>query len=170
MSPKRAKSPTFECRAFTLPEYEALLDRVRKCFEGAALATGTTLTITATEPLYEPLLQNDALAGNWTEAMQSLGKDTTPSAGISGGSTDMGNISQVIPSLHPWMSIPGANVPIHSHAFTAVADSAEAYDTMFDAALGLAWTITGAATTPDQREHFLSTAYHHPSLTEKETS
>jgi amidohydrolase len=159
----------FECRAFTIPEYETLLEKVRKCFEGAALATGTTLTISPTEPLYEPLLQDDILAGNWKEAMESLGKDTTPAAGISGGSTDMGNISQVIPSLHPWMSIPGADIPIHSHAFTAVADSPEAYKVMFDAALALAWTITGAARTPDQREHFLSTAYHPSSLNQKET-
>ena len=112
----------FECRAFTLPEYEALLERVRRCFEGAALATGTTLAIEATEPLYEPLLQDDALAAHWTEAMDAFGKDTSRSAGLSGGSTDMGNISQVIPSLHPWLSIPGADVPIHSHAFAALAD------------------------------------------------
>lgn len=67
----------FECRAFTLPEYEALLARVRRCFEGAALASGTEVVIEATEPLYEPLVQDDALAGYWTAAMESFGRDTT---------------------------------------------------------------------------------------------
>lgn len=160
----------FECRAFTLREYRALFVRVRRCFEGAALATGTTLTIEASEPLYEPLLQDSILAEHWVKAMNRFGKDTSRSTGISGGSTDMGNISQVIPSLHPWMSIPGADVPIHSHAFTAAADSRQAYDSMFEAATALAWTIGGAATTSHQREHFLTTAYQSQPLPQKEES
>ncbi len=153
-----------------MPEYEALLERVRRCFEGAALATGTTLTIEATEPLYEPLLQDDALAAHWTEAMDAFGKDTSPSAGISGGSTDMGNISQVIPSLHPWLSIPGADVPIHSHAFAALADSPEAYGVMFEAATALAWTVAAAAATPTERARFVKAAYRRRTFTQEGTS
>jgi metal-dependent amidase/aminoacylase/carboxypeptidase family protein len=150
----------FECRAFTLREYEALLERVLACFEGAALSTKTTLSIEPTEPVYEPLIQNDVLAAHWTEAMYTFGKDTTRSAGMNGGSTDMGNVSQVIPALHPWLSIPGANVPIHSHGFAAFADSPEAYSVMFEAATALAWTIADAATTPPEREHFIKAAYN----------
>jgi amidohydrolase len=162
----------FECRAFSLREYEALLERVRRCFEGAALATGTTLTVESTEPLYEPLLQDDALAAHWTEAMDEFGKDTSPSAGISGGSTDMGNISQVIPSLHPWLSIPGADVPIHSHAFAALADSPEAYGVMFEAATALAWTVAAAASSPGERERerFIKAAYRRRTFTQEGTS
>jgi amidohydrolase len=160
----------FECRAFTLKEYEALLERVRRCFEGAALATGATLAIEDTEPLYEPLIQDDALAAHWTEAMDVFGKDTSPSAGISGGSTDMGNISQVIPSLHPWLSIPGADVPIHSHAFAALADSPEAYAVMFEAATALAWTVAAAATTPTERARLIKAAYRRQTVTQEGTS
>jgi amidohydrolase len=160
----------FECRAFTLKEYEALLERVRRCFEGAALATGTTLAFEDTEPLYEPLIQDDALAAHWTEAMDVFGKDTSPSAGMGGGSTDMGNISQVIPSLHPWLSIPGADVPIHSHAFAALADSPEAYAVMFEAATALAWTIAAAATTPTERARLIKAAYRRQTVTQEGTS
>jgi amidohydrolase len=160
----------FECRAFTLPEYEALHQRVRNCFEGAALATGTVLAIEEAEPLYEPLLQDDALAAHWTDAMDVFGKDTSRSSGLSGGSTDMGNISQVIPSLHPWLSIPGANVPIHSHAFAALADSPGAYGVMFEAATALAWTVAGAASTPVQRERFTKAAYRRRTFTQEGTS
>jgi amidohydrolase len=160
----------FECRAFTLPEYEALHQRVRNCFEGAALATGTTLVIEEAEPLYEPLLQDDTLAAHWTDAMNAFGKDTSRSSGLSGGSTDMGNISQVIPSLHPWLSIPGANVPIHSHAFAALADSPEAYGVMFQAATALAWTVAGAASTPTERERFTQAAYRRRTVTQEGTS
>ena len=157
----------FECRAFTMTEYEALLDRVRRCFEGAAVATGTTLAIEAAEPLYEPLLQDNALAAHWTGAMAEFGKDISPSAGLSGGSTDMGNISQVIPSLHPWLSIPGANVPIHSHAFAALADTPQAYGVMFEAATALAWTVAAAASTPAERERFTQAAYRRRTSTQE---
>ncbi|MCX4832263.1 M20 family metallopeptidase [Streptomyces sp. NBC_01016] len=150
----------FECRAFTLPEYEALLARVRRCFEGAALASGTEVVIEATEPLYEPLVQDDALAGYWTAAMESFGRDTTSTGRLGGGSTDMGNVSQVIPSLHPWLSIPGAEVPIHSHGFTAVADTDAAYELMLEAARALAWTVVDAAGDPEQRARFEGAAYH----------
>ncbi|VXB23860.1 Peptidase M20 domain-containing protein 2 [Arthrobacter sp. 9AX] len=160
----------FECRAFTLPEYHALHQRVRNCFEGAALATGTTLVIEEAEPLYEPLLQDDALAAHWTGAMDAFGKDTSRSSGLSGGSTDMGNISQVIPSLHPWLSIPGADVPIHSHAFAALADTPAAYGVMFEAATALAWTTAGAASTPTERERFINAAYRRRTFTQEGTS
>jgi len=159
----------FECRAFTLAEYEALHERVRRCFEGAALATGTTLAIESTEPVYEPLLQDSALAAHWTEAMDVFGKDTSPSAGITGGSTDMGNISQVIPSLHPWLSIPGADVAIHSHGFEALADSPEAYGVMFEAATALAWTIAAAAATPTERARYVKAAYRRRTSTQEGT-
>ncbi|MGW5861708.1 M20 family metallopeptidase [Streptomyces sp. NPDC055239] len=149
----------FECRAFTLPEYEDLLARVRRCFEGAALATGADVTIEATEPLYEPLVQDDALARYWTAAMTAFGRDTTSGGRLGGGSTDMGNVSQVIPSLHPWLSIPGADVPIHSHGFAAVADTAAAYDLMFEAARALAWTVIDAAVDPEQRVRFTHAAH-----------
>ncbi|MGO4146478.1 amidohydrolase [Paenarthrobacter sp. YAF11_1] len=160
----------FECRAFTIPEYEALMERVKRCFEGAALATGTTLEITAAEPLYEPLLQDGDLAGHWTAAMDVFGKDTSPAAGMGGGSTDMGNISQVIPSLHPWLSIPGANVPIHSHGFAALANTPQAYAVMFEAAAALAWTVAGAASNPQQRERFVKAAYRREALIQEASS
>jgi metal-dependent amidase/aminoacylase/carboxypeptidase family protein len=134
------------------------------------MATGTTLAIEEAEPLYEPLLQDDALAAHWTDAMEVFGKDISRSSGLSGGSTDMGNISQVIPSLHPWLSIPGADVPIHSHAFAALADSPEAYGVMFEAATALAWTVAAAASTPAQRERFIKAAYRRRTFTQEGTS
>ncbi|MFD1212640.1 M20 family metallopeptidase [Arthrobacter sp. GCM10027362] len=149
----------FECRAFTLPEYEALLDRVRRCFEGAALATGTMLLIEPTEPVYEPLLQDVDLSAHWTAAMEEFGRDVTPGPGLTGGSTDMGNVSRVIPSLHPWLPIPGADAPIHSLGFAALADTPAAYEVMFEAAVALAWTAAAAAADPQQRARFIRSAY-----------
>lgn len=148
----------FECRAFTLDEYHALHQRVLKCFEAGALATGTTLEIEASEPLYEPLVQNDLLAEHWTDAMAAFGHDVSPSPGLGGGSTDMGNISQVIPSLHPWLSIPGADVPIHSHKFAALADSPQAYGVMLEGAIAMAWAVAAVAANPQQKKQFIAAA------------
>ncbi|MFJ3957482.1 M20 family metallopeptidase [Arthrobacter sp. NPDC090010] len=151
----------FECRAFTLPEYEALLTRVRACFEGAALATGTGLDIQDIEPLYEPLVQDLQLSAHWNAAFGARGHDVTPAPDSSGGgSTDMGNISQVIPSIHPMFAIPGATLPIHSAGFTAAADTPEAYEAMFDAAFSLASTVADAASDPEQKARFTAAAYH----------
>lgn len=149
----------FECRAFEMDAYHALHERVRQCFIGAATATGTDVEITATEPLYEPLLQHGRLAASWVDAADALGLDTSPSAGMSGGSTDMGNLSQVIPSLHPWFSLPGVDAPIHSHDFARLADQDTAYEAMFVGATALAWTVADAATGDADREHFLRAAY-----------
>lgn len=148
----------FECRAFTLPKYEALLVRVRRCFEAGALATGTTLEIEQTEPLYEPLLQNEALSAHWNAGMAFFGRNVARSTGLSGGSTDMGNVSQIIPSIHPWVGIPGAHVPIHSHGFAAVADTPEAHQIMFESALAMAWTVLGVTTDDNERQSFIDAA------------
>ena len=138
----------FECRAFTMDDFQALVPRVHQCFEGAAVATGASLEISATQPVYESLIQDEILADGWTEAMASFGHNTSPSRGMSGGSTDMGNISQVIPSLHPWLSIPGAQDPIHSSGFAEIANTSTAYESMFDAAATLAFTTIDDAMSP----------------------
>ena len=145
----------FECRAFTMEEYQVLVPRVINCFEGAATATGTTLDITMIQPVYESLVQNEILANHWINAMASFGHDTSPSRGMSGGSTDMGNISQVIPSLHPWVSLPDVHDPIHSEGFAAMADTPKSYEVMFEAAAALAFTAMDVATNPEHRTHFI---------------
>lgn len=160
----------FECRAFTMPEYDALVTRVTRCFEGAALASGTDLELEETEPVYEPLIQDETLAAHWTTAMGGFGHDTAPSRGVSGGSTDMGNISQVIPSLHPWMSIPGASVPIHTREFAAVADTPGAYEAMFEAAAALALTAAAVAADPEDRRRLLASSRPSDPSPEESTS
>lgn len=148
----------YECRAFTLPEYEALVSRVRRCFEAGALATGASLEIVPTEPLYEPLIQDEVLSAHWSEAMAFFGHNVERSCEMSGGSTDMGNISQVIPSIHPWVSLPGADVAIHSQDFEAFADTPEAYRVMFESAISMGWTVAGIAADKTQVKQFIANA------------
>ncbi|MEE6281258.1 amidohydrolase [Georgenia sunbinii] len=139
----------FECRAYSMPEFESLLERVRRCFEAGALATGAGLEIVATEPVYEPLEHDDVLCDHWAAALESLGYDTTPGAGPKGGSTDMGNVSRVIPSIHPWVSIPTTTASIHTAEFAAAAIEPAALEVMLDAGTALALTVAGAATSAE---------------------
>ncbi|MCZ2401625.1 M20 family metallopeptidase [Paenarthrobacter sp. Z7-10] len=145
----------FECRALTLPEYEALLTRVRNCFEAGALATGTTLEIEPTEPLYEPLIQDEVMGNYWSQNMSFLGHNAEYSPGPGGGSTDMGNVSQVVPSIQPWVSIPGATAPPHSHGFAAATNAPAAYRAMLDAGLAMAWTVSDIMADPAQVQQYL---------------
>lgn len=145
--PHRA-SLDFECRAVAMADFEALLERVRACIDAGALATGTTVEVEATEPVYQPLVHDDLLAGHWAEALAVLGYDTTPGSGPRGGSTDMGNISRVIPSIHPWVSLPHTDATIHTADFAAAAAQDPALEAMLDSAVVMAMTVAAVAQSP----------------------
>ncbi|KAG1876439.1 amidohydrolase [Suillus subalutaceus] len=112
-------------RAPTRDQLTRLTERVSACFEGAALATSCRLKITKNTPYYD-LRQNSILAAAFSHAISqecgSVGQYP------SGASTDFGNVSYVLPSLHPAFAIPtqpnGGN---HSPAFADSARTAEAH-------------------------------------------
>ncbi len=139
----------WECRTFSMDDFHVLHDKVRRCLEAGALAAGCTVEFEATEPLYEPLVQDETIGRHWCEAIASLGYDMDVTRTLGGGSTDMGNVSRRVPSLHPWVSIPGVDVGIHSHAYAAAADTDAAYDVMIDSGLAMAWAVAGLASSPE---------------------
>ncbi|MGO2559013.1 M20 family metallopeptidase [Brachybacterium sp.] len=147
-----------ECRALIMPEFETLRRQLFACLEGAALATGTALEITTTEPVYEPLLQDEVLGAAWNAAMQRRGRPLNGSLGTMAASTDMGNVSQRVPSLHPFVGITGAGGALHTREFAAHADSAEGYRLMDDAAIAMASVIREVATTEASRAALLARA------------
>ncbi len=131
----------FECRAFTIEAYEALLARIKACFEAGALATGCSVEITSEEPVYEPLVQDPALSAAWADALRDLGVEPHVGIPLPGGSTDMGNVSQRIRSLHPWLPLRGVTCAIHTADFAAAAATDAAYDTMVLGATALAQAV-----------------------------
>jgi metal-dependent amidase/aminoacylase/carboxypeptidase family protein len=68
--------------------------------------------------------------------------------------TDLGQVSHVVPSLHPFIGI-GGTAPNNTAAFTPLADTDEAYRAMLDGAVALAQTAIDAATDPDLNAHLL---------------
>jgi amidohydrolase len=121
-------------RAPTREQVDALRERVLACFTGAAEQTGCEIEVNwATHP-YEDLRQNPELADAYIESFEALGGTISPGRG--GGSTDMGNVSQVLPGLHPHYRIPsqGGN---HTRAFTEAAATEEAHSATIRAAQAL---------------------------------
>ena len=147
-----------ECRALTLPAFEELRDRLFACLEGAALASGTGLEIASSEPTYEPLLQDEVLGAAWNSAIQRLGRPLDGSLGVMAASTDMGNVSQRVPSLHPFVGITGAGGALHTAEFAEHAASAEGFHLLDDAAVAMAAVIHEVAVDPALRGRVLEQA------------
>ncbi len=131
--------------------------RVLACFEGAARAIGCEWSCAVTAPPYAPLHQDSILAAFWDVNVAARGRDLTaaPSA-FSGASTDMGNVSRLVPSLHPAIAFLGEQAAPHSREFAIAAAGPAADDAIVDAAIAMAWTAIDVATTPTARREMMS--------------
>ena len=118
-----------------------LVQKVKNIFQAAALATGCSVNLTFDEEPYTDLRNNPVLAKLFEDNLQALGID--PVDGVpweNAGSTDMGNVSHVVPSLHPTLAIAPVDVAGHSQAFLEASNSLRGYQAMIDAAKALAMT------------------------------
>jgi amidohydrolase len=131
---------TFYVRAPTLDYMWELHRRVVACAEGAARATGCTLTVHAFEAPYEPLKRNDTLLELFRANMRTVGATELPALPDRLGSSDIGNVSQVIPAIQPMVQIASHGTPIHSRDFEAAAVTPLARRGMCQAAATMAMT------------------------------
>lgn len=142
-----------EVRADDLPLWRDLKRRVLACFDGAATATGCQWDWAPTEHPYAPVKTDQTLARLWDANLTALGRTLTAPP-LRGGSTDMGNVSQVVPSIHPMVSFLGESAIPHNPEFTLAAVSRAADDAILDAAIAMAWTTLDVAATPNIRQEF----------------
>jgi amidohydrolase len=140
---------TFYVRAARMKYLDELKERVRKCFEAGALATGCELTIDWHSDLeYSPLKSNAAVVEAYRRNGESLGTRFIDLKDVSTGSTDMGNVSQIVPSIHPTFGV-GQMIANHTREFTAAAATDEAHASMLKTAKTLAMTGIDLALDPD---------------------
>jgi len=140
---------SFIVRAEDDPYLIELEDRVMECFRGAAAATGARLEYRWGEGRYAPMRNNLALAKLFQNNMQSLGRNIylhDPSRSY--GSSDMGNVSQVVPAIHPSVAIAPRKVQLHSPEFAEAAASGAGQRGMEDAARAMAMTIVDLLSGP----------------------
>lgn len=133
-----------EVRADTLEAVETVRGRILACFEGGAIATGCSMSWEDAEPTYAEIVQNPVLAEAWDRNLAALGRSPQPHAGPPAGSTDMGNVSRVVPSIHPLIAIEGCSSAPHTPGFTADAIGPAAERAAIDGALAMALTAADA--------------------------
>ena len=156
-------------RAETLRELAGLEPRVRRCFEAGALATGCELEIEAEAPPYAEFRNDPDLLPLYRANAERLGRQFAPAAGTAPGgagagtagdagdagdagagrmnraSTDMGDVSLVVPSIHPYIGIGSLPAVNHQKEFAAHCVTQAADRALVDGAIGLAWTAADAA-------------------------
>lgn len=146
----------FYIRARRRSELEVLRKKVHGCLQGAATATGCELTLSVDENgrPYSDMVANDTLAETYRENLGTfniqLPDKQTVMAGP-GGSTDMGDVSYVVPSIHPMFGIP-TEAGNHTAGFTAAAATNEAHLNTLRAAKALAMTALDAYFRPEVME------------------
>ena len=134
-------------RAPRLDDLAGLRPRVHHCFEAGALATGATVEITAASPDYAHMEHDHSMAELFRENSRDLGRPESEDGSVT-FSTDMGNVSLALPSIHPCLAIETGGAVNHQPEFTAAAVNASADRAVLEGALGMAWTAVDLATGP----------------------
>jgi len=139
------------CRAEDMEYLKEVEAKVRKCAEGAALATGATVSFRYTAHTYSNLITNSVLAQAFADNLADLGRVVLPPVKrAGGGSTDMGNVSHVVPSIHPYIAIckPG-EATSHSREFAKATLTEMGHKGLLDGAKALAMTACDVLTNPE---------------------
>ena len=125
-------------------DLKLLLGRVRACFEAAAQATGCQVEITNSAPSYDNLVSNEVLASLFAENLKFFNVPFTKTT-TSSGSTDMGNVSHLVPSIHPKYAIASSSArssreSIHTRSFTNLTNTPTSHESTLTMAKCMAHT------------------------------
>jgi metal-dependent amidase/aminoacylase/carboxypeptidase family protein len=142
-------------RAANLEQLAEVRDKVTRCFEAGALATGATLELTGDENPYSEMRHDHELSGLYQRNAEALGRSFPDRSDRGAGSTDMGNISLALPSIHP----PSASTPCRRSTTSRVHRQVRhpgRRPGVFDGRVAMAWTAIDAATDTSLRERLLA--------------
>lgn len=156
--PERAAG-LFMVRAATEQRLKKLRQRVDACFEAGALATGATLEIKPAADDYSDMLTNQVIADAYAANLGRVGRRLLSIDGLTAvaGSTDMGNVSKLVPSIHPMIAVAPPAVPLHSSDFTGWAGSESGDNGVLDGAKVMAMTALDILCQPDLRSAMAET-------------
>ena len=119
---------------------DELLGKLRRCAEGAALATGARLDFIEVGHAYKAMKPNKILGGIFLKHVQASGLPHTPTDDKAMGSTDMGDVTQIVPGIHPYVKIAESDVAGHSREFAEASKSERGQVAMLAAAKAMAMT------------------------------
>ena len=144
-------------RAPNIEELDMLTEKVVHCYEAAAQATGCQVKLEPEDAVYMDVQQNAVLASTFSKNYRKLGVEFGDIGDIY-ASTDMGNVSYVVPSLHPNYAVGSGKEVNHSKAFTAVTNTPAAHDNTLLAAKAMAHTAIDVLATEglleEVKKHF----------------
>ena len=131
----------FSVRARDTAELARVRGIVERCAAGAAMASGVKVEVVVREG-YRDMRNNLVLARRFGAHLADNGRKAAETdARVGAGSTDMGDVSHVVPSIHPYLAIVDENEALcHQHRFAAAAGSSRGLDTAYEAAKAMART------------------------------
>ncbi len=138
---------TWMARSRTIDDLEVLRPRIAHCFEAGALATGSTLAISDVCPPYAHMDHDHEFAELYRANAGTIGRPESVDGAVT-FSTDMGNVSLAMPSIHPCIAIDTGGAVNHQPEFTAAAINVSADRAVAEGALAMAWTVIDAANGP----------------------
>jgi len=139
----------FLVRALTSGAAQALWERVRACAEGAALAAGVRVEF-ACGKMYAERKNNRVLAGIFGDYLAATGEEIEQPVLRGGtGSSDIGNVSLVLPAIHPYVAIAPDGVAGHSREFAEAARSGRGQEAMLHVAEALAHATVDLLVHPE---------------------
>ena len=107
------------------------------------MGSGCELSIAWKPVVYADMLDNEVMIGLYKANAEGLGRtvlEPDPKLAVV-GSTDMGNVSYVVPSIHPMIAAAPAGTPIHTPEFAHHAREASGDQAVVDGAVAMAWTV-----------------------------
>jgi amidohydrolase len=149
----------YAMRAVESDSLRELEGRMFACFAAGALAAGCEYEIDNPAPPYDELKPDPWLAAVCREEMRRLGREPVArevEARLPMGSTDMGNVTQVLPGIHPVIGVDAGGATVHQRAFAAAAAGPSADRAVVDGAIMLARTVVHLAQTPEERDRVLA--------------
>jgi len=139
---------TWYIRAPERARLEELQGKIRRCFEAAALATGCSVEIEPVGHPYDSLISHPQLVELYQANSTALGRPMLRGSDIpsdAAGSTDMGNVSHLLPAIHPFLGINSLPALNHQPEFAAHTITPDGEKAIRDGALGMAWTVIDLA-------------------------
>ena len=138
---------TWGIRSATNERLQELIPKVKACFEAAAIATGCRVEVTSVDHPYLNMVNNRVMTSLFKANSQGLGRPMPLEAelGAQGGSSDMGNVSQVVPSIHPMIGLASAGAVNHQKEFAAATITESGDQAIRDGALAMAYTVIDLA-------------------------
>ncbi|WP_025737742.1 M20 family metallopeptidase [Mycobacterium genavense] len=149
----------YAMRAVELDSLRELEGRMFACFAAGALATGCEYEIDTPSPAYAELRPDRWLAEICREEMRRLGREPVApefETALPIGSTDMGNVTQVLPGIHPVIGVDAGGATVHQRAFATAAAGPSADRAVIEGAVMLARTVVHLAQDGTERDRVIA--------------